>query len=232
MKDPLNYFYEKYPYDGTTIDRYESGCCYVAVMLKSGRVGVCATLQDPPRGVDPFTLEPDLTNIHHRMIYNAWLNATINKDWPADGADDIFDVIPFKEKQRNVMVGFFRPLVKRFDEAGAQVKVFDRAVDHPRLEPMENLQQAVHEAEQIVLTSTTIFNGTFFQVLSENVNAVPVYLLGPSTLLHDHMFSYPGVQGLFGMDFTDFDDRIADIIGNDGGTRDFNIFATKIYRKK
>lgn len=232
MKDPLDHFMELYPYDGSTIERYEAGTCYIYIKLKSGRVGVCATLQNPPKGIDPVNLNPDMSNTHHRMIYNAWLNATINDNWKADGEDDIFDVIPFKKYKNNVMVGFFRPVVKRFDEAGTQLTVFDHAVDHDRLENMENLPKAIEEAGQIIITSTTIFNGTFFKVLSLNVNKVPVFLLGPSTILHDDMFNYPGIKGLFGMAFNNGDNKVGDIISSGGGTRDFNKFAAKIYRRK
>ncbi|PLW98551.1 MAG: hypothetical protein C0593_05260 [Marinilabiliales bacterium] len=231
MKDPLKHFFNLYPYDSETIQRYEAGECYVFVQLKNGRTGVCATLNDPPVGINPFTLLPDLDNHHHRMIYNAWLNATINDDWNADGKDDIFDVIPVDKEIKTIMVGFFRPVVKRFDGAGVPLKVFDRAVTHERLENMDNLKDEIVKADQIIVTSTTIFNGTFFEVLSLNRNAVPVYMLGPSTILHDDMFKYPGVKGLFGMSFKKFDNKTGDIIASGGGTRDFNIFAAKIYRR-
>lgn len=230
MIDPLNYFSRIYPFDGNTIARYEYGFCYVFIMLKNGRIGVCATLNNPPANIDPYTLTPDMNNVHHRMIYNAWLNATINCD--SDGEADIFDVIPFDKYENNVMVGFFRPVVQRFDKAGTPVRVFDHAVEDARLELMDSLPEAITNAEQIIVTSTTIFNGTFFKVLSLNKNNAPVFMLGPSTILHEDMFKYPGLKALFGMLFDNNDNRIGDIIANGGGTRDFNTFAAKIYRRK
>ncbi|HPE85757.1 MAG: hypothetical protein EOL88_12290 [Bacteroidia bacterium] len=231
MKEPLELFYDSIPYDPTTISRAEVGNCYIAIQLKNGRTGVCSTLLDPPVDVNPCTFQPDLRNPQHRMVYNAWLNAMINDDCRCCGSGDIFEVVAFNRDLPTVMVGFFKPLVAKIDTLTSSLRVFDHALCHPRLDTMEQLPDAMAEAKQIILTSTTIFNRTFLKILAMNLHHVPVFLLGPSTIMHDAMFCYPDIAGLFGTLFSLYDSRVLDTIQEGGGTRDFNIFARKVFHK-
>ena len=230
MKEPLSHFIDTYPFDVDNIEKIVIGEIYCAIQLKNGRIGVCATLLDPPTYPSLPSFIPDLSSNHDRIIYNAYLNALVNADWPVDGEADIFDAVPFEKGKQNVMIGFFKPVVAHFDHAGIGVTVFDMAVDHKRVTAISEMPNCLSTAHCIILTATTILNGSFFDVLKQNVNHAPIYILGPSAILHDDMFLYPDIKGIFGMAIGDNDDNVLKVIENNGGTRDFNIFATKVFR--
>lgn len=229
MKEPLSHFSAIYPFNFANIEKIVIGKIYCAVQLKNGRIGVCATLLDPPSYPLPDFC-PDLTSTHHRIIYNAYLNAMVNADSVVDGEADIFDAVPFEKGKQNVMIGFFKPVVAHFDQAGIDVTVFDLAEEHKRVTNITAMPEYLAKAHCVILTATTIFNGTFLDILKHNVNHAPIYILGPSAILHDDMFLYPDIKGVFGMAIGDRDDNVLKVIENNGGTRDFNIFATKVFR--
>lgn len=96
MKEPIEYFFEKYGIDLKSINEIICGSKYVAVLLKNGQVGVCATLNNYVN-IDVRDLKiPDVKNIQHRIVLNAYFNAVFNYQNEYDTTSDIFDKIDFK----------------------------------------------------------------------------------------------------------------------------------------
>ena len=141
MVDPLVHFLRKYGFDAGKVLRTEAGKKYAGVMLADGRIGVCSKLMVSVSPADLHFDHPDLEHPAHRVIYNAYLNALLNYHVEFEDEKDIFSHVDFGVRQGVTMVGFFRPLVKKFREAGLKVTVFDLLEDDPELAPLSRLDE-------------------------------------------------------------------------------------------
>jgi len=162
IDEPLIHFYKKEGFNKENIQAYEVGEKYTAVILRNGNIGVCSNLQTDVTA-DVFENENiDLTNLSHRIAYNAYLNASFNYENKYESNLDIFDHIDFGKKTNIVMVGYFKPLVKKFVSAGINLHIFDKVEKGNTLSPLDEMNQYLQKASTLILTSTSIFNNTFF----------------------------------------------------------------------
>ncbi len=229
MKEPLTYFFEKYGIDIQSIKDIICGEKYVAVILKNGQIGVCATL-DHYVNVDVRELRfPDLKNISHRIILNAYFNAVYNYQNKYDKKLDIFDTIDFKQYKKIVMVGFFRSLVDKFEKENIELTIFDKMEQDEKLTDMSKQLTEISEADALILSSTTVFNNTFLELVNSTKNSCDIYTLGPSTILSKEMFQYKNIKILFGSVFEPNDVNTLKIIEHGGGTKQFMPFMDKVY---
>lgn len=229
MKEPLEYFFEKYGIDLKSINHIVCGEKYVAVVLKNGHIGVCATLESYVN-VDIRDLRmPDLKNAQHRVVLNAYFNAAYNYQNQYDTKIDIFDKIDFKKYQSIVMVGFFRSLVKKFEKENIKLSIFDKAIEDEKLTDMSDQTAQVALADALIISSTSIFNNTFIDLVNATKKGCDVYMLGPSTILNQEMFQYRNIKVLFGSVFDPNDVNTLKIIQHGGGTKQFLPFMNKVY---
>jgi len=228
MKDPLQHFYAKFGIDKSLIHQIAAGAKYIGIMLKNGQIGVCSTLN---QAFTPEQLkfdQPDLDNLAHRIFYNAYLNANLNYQVNIEDKKDIFFHIDFSLKNNIVMIGNFRPLVKKFMDAGIHLAVFDRIEYDDYLIPIDQMDLYLSKARTVILTSTTIFNGTFEKTILQSTDPCDVFLLGPSSILHPDMKNYRNVKKVYGAIFELFDKRILNIIAEGHGTQTFLKFGKKV----
>lgn len=229
MQEPLEYFFEKYGIDFQSIKDIICGEKYVAVILKNGKIGVCATL-DNYVNVDLSDLRiPDLKNIQHRIVLNAYFNAALNYQNTYNTTIDIFDRIDFTKYQKIVMIGFFRSLVQKFEREHIDIIIFDKAEEHDKLTDMSKQLSEVSEADAVIMSSTTVFNNTFLDIVNATKSRCDVYTLGPSTILSKEMFMYKNIKFLFGSVFNTNDVNTLKIIQQGGGTKQFLPFMDKVY---
>ena len=125
MIEPISYLYDKYGFKKTNISEIVFGERYLAIMLKNGNIGVCATL-----GEKFFVSDTELENInvekyYHRIVLNAYFNAMFNDDQINFKIGDITQAVDFKKIKNIVMIGYFRPIVERFEKIGVKAHVFD-----------------------------------------------------------------------------------------------------------
>lgn len=231
MKEPLEYFLKKYGIDLQSIKDIVCGEKYVAVVLKNGRLGVCATLNNYVNLEIKDLRFPDLKNIPHRIVLSAYFNATFNYENKYDTTSDIFDEINFKKYQSIVMIGFFRSLVDKFEKEKIPLKIFDKAEFDEKLSDMSEQLNEVSEADALIISSTTVFNLTFIELINATKNKCDVYTLGPSTLLNKEMFQYKNIKLLFGSVFETNDVNTLKIIQQGGGTKQFLPFMDKVFLK-
>ena len=71
-------------------------------------------------------------------------------------------------------------------------------------------------------------NNTFAEILDHAGEDAIVYMLGPTTILHQTMFRYPAIRGLVGMRIPQNETRVLDIISAGGGTPEFSPFTNKV----
>lgn len=231
MLEPLKYYFEKYGIDLQKINHIVCGEKYVAVILKDGKLGVCATL-DNYVNIDVKDLRfPDLINIQHRIVLNAYYNAIFNYQNQYDSTIDIFDKIDFTKYKKIVMIGFFRSLVEKFENENIDLTIFDKAFEDEKLTTMSEQLNVVSKADAIILSSTTVFNNTFLELINTTKDGCDIYTLGPSTILDKEMFQYRNIKLLFGAIFEPNDVNTLRIIQQGGGTKQFLPFINKVYLK-
>lgn len=231
MQEPLLYFFEKYGVNNKEIKQIICGEKYVAVLLKNGHIGVCATLGNYVNiGLQDLRF-PDLQNIQHRIVLNAYFNAAFNYQNQYDHTIDIFDKIDFQKYTKIVMIGHFKSLVEKFERENIALTIFDKAVEDKKLTPMQQQLEEISKADAIIISSTTIFNNTFTELVNASKKECDIYTLGPSTILHDDMFRYRNIKLLFGSIFEPNDTITLKIIENDGGTKQFLPFMNKVFLK-
>lgn len=235
MKDPLELLIKTHGFDSAAIREIVAGSKYCAVVLENGHLGVCATLGNLV-GTDPQSLmNHDLEKNSHRIVINAYFNARLNPKADCLDNKDILDIADFRAYQSPVMIGLFKPVVKRLEKLDVQLAIFD-----PRHDPEENEgllpdhQQGeyLRQADAVILSATTIFNQTFKQLVADTRDSCDIFVLGPSTPLATELFQYPNVCALFGTVFEPDDQRVLEVIKAGKGTRSFIKFANKAVLKK
>lgn len=227
MQDPITHFYQNYNYDRNLIKELVCGARYVAVLLKNGNIGLCATLGNKLNADIPSQI--DLNSTQHRIILNAYYNALLNYNQEYTDEKDIFEAVDFKLFSNIVMVGNFRPVVKRFQEANIPLFIFDKKEDAEILIEMKNQMEYIQKADAIIITATSIFNQSFVELIENSSEKASIFILGPSTIMHPDMKQYKGVKMLFGSVYSPNDDRVLDVVRANLGTRHFSPFSRKVF---
>lgn len=231
MQEPIEYFFEKYGIDIKNIKDIICGDKYVAVILKNGQLGVCATL-DNYVNIDIRDLKiPDIKNLQHRIVLNAYFNAVFNYQNQYDTIIDIFDKIDFRKYNKIVMIGFFQSLVKKFENEEIDLTIFDKALQNNKLTDMSQQIIEIAKADALILSSTSVFNNTFSDLINATKDNCEIYTLGPSTILNKEMFQYRNIKFLFGSIFEPNDVNTLKIIQRGGGTKEFLPFMNKVFLK-
>ena len=229
--DPLRHYYKKLGCNQSLVQEMVLGEKYTAVILNDGRLGVCATLGHEVEKVVPgFT--PDLKKITHRIILNAYFNAMLNYEHEYEVERDIFEEIDFRQYPNIVMIGWFRTLHQKFIKAGLNVQAFDRQQESPKLSPIDKMPDAISKANAIVVSSTTIFNMSLKEIDDLTSPECDIYMLGPSTILHEDMFRYTKIKALFGSIFKPHDKAVLNIIKSGCGTPEFSGHMKKVFLKR
>jgi uncharacterized protein (DUF4213/DUF364 family) len=222
MIDILKVLFQECPFDKKIVKSITVGERHVCILLNNGNIGVCATLgeklADQPIEI---LLNPNFLNINHRIIVNAWINACGNYNNALSGNNDIFEAIDFKEVKNLVMIGYFGSLAQKFIDKNINISIFDLDPDDKPVEPIHNQADALKSANCVIITSTTLANNTYADIISQVKPECKTYFLGPSTPLLLSMFNLPSVAGIFGSRFNKFDYQVLSAIENGGGARSF-----------
>jgi len=229
MQEPLEYFFEKYGIDLQNIKHIVCGDKYVAVNLVNGNIGVCATLNNFVNIEIRDLRFPDLKNIQHRIVLNAYYNALFNYENLYDTTVDIFEKINFRQYKNIVMIGFFRSLSEKFRREGIQLTIFDKSAQDSTLTDMNEQIVTTSQADALIITSTTVFNSTFLELVNATKDKCDIFTLGPSTIMNNEMFKYRNVKLLFGSVFEPNDILTLKIIQAGGGTKQFMPYMKKVF---
>lgn len=230
MEEPLKYLFDQYGFQKDEIKEVVIGEKYIAVLLKNGNMGVCAILKNEveERISDIEKLNLDLPS--HRILYTAWLNAKINYVNDYSDQKDIFDLINFSKYDKIVMIGYFKPVAEKLSKAEIDFAIFDLYKQDKEIVPLEKQRKYVMGADAVILTATSIFNGTFRNIVcNTSPGACDIFVLGPSAILSKELLKYRNVTNLFGFVFPKEGEKALQIIRDGGGTRSFNKFGSKVY---
>lgn len=127
------------------------------------------------------------------------------------------------------MVGFFRSLVDKFEKEKIKLTIFDKMEQDEKLTDMSKQLSEISEADALILSSTTVFNNTFLELINSTKDTCDIYTLGPSTILSKEMFQYKNTKVLFGSVFELNDVNTLKIIQHGGGTKQFMPFMDKVF---
>ncbi|MEA3444462.1 MAG: DUF364 domain-containing protein, partial [Bacteroidota bacterium] len=78
-----------------------------------------------------------------------------------------------------------------------------------------------------ILTSTSLFNASFSNVISATSKNCDIFMLGPSSIMSPEMLQYQNIKMIFGTTFNKDDSRILNILKEGGGTRSFQKYGLK-----
>ncbi|OFX21332.1 MAG: hypothetical protein A2041_07085 [Bacteroidetes bacterium GWA2_31_9b] len=229
MQEPLEFLFDKHGIDLQNIKHIVCGEKYVAVILKNGNIGVCATLNNFVNIEIRDMRFPDLKNLQHRIVLNAYYNALFNYENSYDTTVDIFEKINFSQYKNIVMIGFFRSLSEKFRNEGIQLTIFDKSDQDSILTDMNEQIVKVSQADAIIITSTSVFNNTFIELVNATKDNCDIFTLGPSTIMSNEMFNYRNVKLLFGSIFEPNDILTLKIIQGGGGTKQFMPYMKKVF---
>lgn len=202
----------------------------VAAMSHRGQIEVCATQNTKiaPSDIKSFNLR----KAHSRVVANAFVNAALNYSVKPDGFGDIFDVVDFNGFGKLVMIGYLGSPVEKMQGKGINLFVFDIDQHDAPVLPVEKQQKYLKEADCVILTSTSLGNGTFNGIIKTVNPQCSTYLLGPSTPLDNLMFTIPQVKGLFGSIFPLNNAETLKLIAQGNGTKGFMHTMQKVYRTR
>lgn len=210
-------------YDWGFVKNVETGERYVAVMNKDGNIGVCAIIGNEINNIN--VQQPDLENISDRIFLTAYYNSVFNVANENYKTGDIVENIDFAKYKNIVMIGYFFPIVERLQKLNIEVSVFDLRNQEVTI-PMEKQKEYLQGADAVILTATSIFNNTFYEIVS-NTKA-DVFILGPSSILSKFFFNFNNVKAIFGSIFDANDNRILKAVKDGMGTRQFLKYGQKV----
>ena len=228
MNEPLKKLVKKYGFDVSSIKEIVCGQKYSAVLLKNGNIGVCANLFYPV-DVKIEDLKPlDLNAVDHRIILNAYFNASLNYNNRYENCGDIFEIVDFLKYKKTIMIGLFKPLLKWFDAHNIKINIFDLIKKNDFVTTMNKEMEYVKKADAIILSATSIFNSTFNDIVDNTGEKCDIFLLGPSSIMSEDLFKYKNIKKIFGSIFEPDDERVLNVIKDGYGTKKFLPFGKKV----
>ncbi len=199
---------------GVTLDILSIGLGYSCVCTDNGGIGVAFT----PKGVssscqvlkpaEEYEGMPALEALEqlkagddlHRTIGLALANAlnhAFAKAIPEDRNNDLLlDALGIKEGCKVAMVGCFAPIIKLIEQRKGILEMVDRGKN---MGDQEGFQEKLRTwPDAVILTSTSIINNTFDELIQLIAADVPVAMVGPSTPMVPEAFAGLPVRLLAG----------------------------------
>lgn len=206
--------------DRVKIDKIQIGISYTAVTTSEGGCGLSFTFLDGKRSCttvkDPMDYEGEYAaralnllfsnSIVERSAAIALVNAL---NYPKAAAMDTDSGTLFRDlgivPGGNIsMVGYFGPVLRELEKIQVNVDILDRGRD---IGEKDSFYGKLKEGntDALILTSTSIINGTTEEILSNIHPSVPCAMLGPTTPMIPEGFNHLPVNILAGTVPLDFE---------------------------
>ena len=219
------------------------GLGYTSVVLEDGSTGLAYTWLDAKTGCsvikDPEVYEGAaadrlLEKIRsgeplERTLAVATANA-LNHRRAAELRDDkgsLLDELRISAGKRVAMVGFFGPVIEEIKGRKAETVIYDIGKDvGDRMSFFNFLEE---EADALILTSTSLLNGSTEEVLGHiRSRDIPAVLLGPTTIMEPGIYRDLPVTMLAGTVPVD-SEKVVQSVRNGKGTPVIQKFSRKVY---
>jgi uncharacterized protein (DUF4213/DUF364 family) len=196
------------------VDQLCLGLGYTAVVTSDGGIGIaytyfenkksCMLLNDGAdyEGQPAIELLEKIRSNHQieRSMALALVNALNYQDalqLPEDKTNEImFEMFNITKGTHVAMVGYFGPLIKRFEQRQALLDIMDQSRQLGR--PADFYKKLKSWAEVLFLTSTSILNNSTEEILANAHARVKTIMLGPSTPMTKKAFEHLPVHMLAG----------------------------------
>ncbi len=229
---------------GTKVRQLCVGLGYTAVLLEDGSIGIaytwfesktsCSLFEDPQdyEGRPALGLLDKLTgeDLLERSIALAAVNA-LNQVECGRFADDpgtLLDDLGVGDGSRVSMAGYFEPIARQIEARGASLEVYDIG---KRIGSDDAFNAALEQrTDALILSSTSVINGTTEALLGRVKPGAPCALVGPSTPMMPDAFSHLPVTILAGTCPLD-PDGVLTAVRHARGTRTLHRSSRKVYWK-
>jgi len=231
------------PARGRTVRRVCIGLGYTAVVLDDGSCGVAYTFAEEAgghcaamdragglAGSDAAEVA-QLSQAHDAVsagVGMACINALLRPE-PAAAEADVRQRLEARPGDVVGMVGYFRPLVPVFREAGATLHIFERQPQGPDSQVRADWAAPLMlpACDIAVISATTLINRTLDHLLECAAGARQRIVVGPTAPLVSAPFRERGVTLISGVEVVDAD-RMLEIVAEGGGTRQFGRAVRKL----
>ncbi len=235
---------------GEGVEDVRIGLFYTGVKLSSGAGGVAFTPRDVSAkavccpemaGKAPFSGNLKSYSVMEaaglalsgnpllRAVGVAVINALSSKLIFGEGGvdvsydEDALDGVEVREGDRVVMIGAFKPYIKRLMGRVAELNVYER---NPLLreeagltmEPSKSMEEALEEADLVIITGSAFVVSNIDEILDRISNARDVVLVGPTASMYPETLFNHGVTVVGGVRITDSDTMLR-VVSEAGGTR-------------
>ncbi len=147
----------------------------------------------------------------------AAINACLNTDKAEWGTGNVINALEVGPDDTFGMIGEFRPILTEIRKKTNRIYVFEKHPGDASLYASETIPEHLPKCDVVVVTSTSIINQTFEEIMPYCSNARQVCMVGPSTPLCPEVFKRYNVSLLAGVVVKD-KDRIFQVISQCGGT--------------
>lgn len=233
---------------GVTIRGLTIGLGYTAVLTDDGRLGLsysmiertaCCTHVRSFRDFDgapasellDYVLSEDTLERSMGLALVNALNEPRAQHLPQDGTRGgvFMEAFGVQRGTRVAMVGHFPPVARRLREAGAELSILDS--DEHMGDEASFLRELAHWPSVLIVTATTILNGSLELFLDHVTDRVDVMIMGPTTPLLPEAYADSPVRLLAGMVPLDHE-RVIAAVRQGGGTPALSRHCRKIYWKR
>lgn len=168
-----------------------TGDIFTAVKTNNGNIGICANIdKDINVNSEKYT---------KNVILQAHINSQVNQKDKSYDESSFIDVISLKNEQDIMMVGFIEPIYHQMQKKDISCKVFDLRKKSSVLSPIKEFDASLKVAKTIIITATSISNGSFDKIIEEMSSDAKMYMIGPSAPMTRLLFDYvPCLMGIFG----------------------------------
>lgn len=215
---------------GRKILRAVLGLGYTAVEVEGRNVGLSANISaSAPASCTVFRKAGSLRGMQAGEVLDLGFEAdlisrslslaTFNAVSGSQGYEgDVFAKIAVRQGDRAAMVGFMAPVARMLQSRGLIVDAFDnKEINDNCIRPADQMQQALIQADIVILTATTLINGSLGDIITLPLQAREVILMGPSTPMVPGLFSATPITFLAGCRVID-GARALGIVMEGGGT--------------
>ena len=203
---------------GKTVTDLVVGVSLVACELSDGEIGISYVLRDDlPNGCSAFPyvqevigkpaaeiaswLKTGEDNLK-RAIADAVLTASAGSDFPEDAKDGLPFGITASPSDTAGMIGLIEPVARVLEKAAGKLIVFDEGLarhgGNPLVMPSSKQAELLPTCDIVVLSGTTVVNGSIDALLKMCPKAREIIMVGTSTPMFPDGFKDSGITRLAG----------------------------------
>ena len=219
---------------GYTAVLLDNGSCGLAYTFRNQLGGCCCVLKDAGhmKGMkcdDVIRWAKD-ANLAKSAVGLATINALLQEDIEDYRCDNIFDNLQVKPEDALGVVGDFGPFLRDIRKQVKDMYVFEKKVQEVQgyLYPEESMDTYLPNCDIVIITSTSIINKTFDNIIKKCQNAREIIMLGPSTPLAPAVFRKYKVTLLAGIIVCEAE-KVLDVVSQGGGTRSLGNSVKQMY---